>query len=76
MGSVALGAASAWALRVARERPLGLYAASFFFVRAIFFLSEGTLQPQDLVATALGVLVILGIGRLTAQLPRAVALVI
>ena len=67
VGLLALGALSAGTLRAARDRPLGLYAASFFFVRAMFFLSEGTLQPQDLVATALGVVAILAIGRCAAR---------
>ena len=65
VGMLGLGAAFEVALRASRRNPLGNAAAVFVVVRGIQFLSEGTLQLQDLVVLGLSTVVILGIGRAT-----------
>jgi hypothetical protein len=66
---VGLGMAVDFAFAVSRTRALGDAAGSFLAARGIVFLSEGTLQVQDLGVTATGFLGILLIGHLLSHNP-------
>jgi hypothetical protein len=64
LGMLALGFVVQAAFASARGRPLGDAAITFLAVRGLVFLSEGTLQVQDLLVFALAFLGILLLGRL------------